>query len=117
MSSNGLEINLSKFMSEYKKEFAESVETAMTETAKETVALLKETSPKKTGDYAKGWTMKKNGKDIVVYNKTRPSLTHLLENGHPLRNGGRARAFKHIEPAEKFAQETFEKKLKEKLDA
>lgn len=35
-----------------------------------------------TGDYNKGWKAKKTAKGHVIYNKTRPGLTHLIEKGH-----------------------------------
>ena len=48
----------------------------------------------------------------IVYNCTKYQLTHLLEHGHALRNGGRARAFPHFAPAEEHAIENFEKAVK-----
>ena len=57
------------------------------QTAKETAQTLRNTSSKKTGEYASGWTSKRLGKNsYVTYNKTMPGLTHLLENGHRIVN-------------------------------
>lgn len=60
------------------------------------------------GEYADGWTYKadstKRHKWYVVFNKTHPNLTHLLEKGHRIvtvngeDTGKRSKAFKHIEP-------------------
>ena len=36
----------------------------------------------------------------VLYNKTDGALTHLLEHGHALRQGGRSPAIVHIQPVE-----------------
>lgn len=69
-------------------------------------------------EYNKGWTTsevtKKNHKiSVVVHNKTKYQLTHLLEKGHALVNGGRARAFPHIEPvAEKAEDELLDNIMK-----
>ncbi len=57
------------------------------QTARETAQTLKNTSSKKTGEYASGWTSKRLDKNsYVTYNKTMPGLTHLLENGHRIVN-------------------------------
>ena len=58
----------------------------------------------RTGKYNKGWRVnEKKGRGYInctVYNATDWRLTHLLENGHTTRNGGRTKAFVHIKPIE-----------------
>lgn len=113
-----LEVEIGKALEDISLEVAKELEVAAEETAKETAKLLEETSPKKTGKYSRDWkvTNKKVGvkKTYVIYNR-QGQLTHLLEFGHATRNGGRTRAFPHIDPASKFASETFEKKVRDKL--
>src|SRR5690606_2052022 len=66
----------------YTEEVGAAIEEAVKETARALAADLRETSPKKTGEYAKGWTARKEGPGrYVVYNKKKPQLTHLLEHG------------------------------------
>lgn len=86
---------------------------------------LIETSPRgsgsRKGHYADGWTVSaiKVGTDkfeFVVHNKKKPGLTHLLENGHVLRQGGRAKAVVHIRPVEEWCNKEFERRVKERLD-
>lgn len=83
--------------------------------------ILHETSPKKTGDYAKGWEWTERGNlsgtrsrqrdgvfnigEYVVYNATDWQLTHLLEKGHANPTAGpgkrkRTPPHEHIKPAE-----------------
>lgn len=92
--------------------------------AKEGTKKLKATSPKgrgsKKGHYADGWGVtyfrKGNGKfQFVVHNKKKPGLTHLLENGHALNIGGRARAIVHIKPVEEWCNEEFERRVEMRL--
>ena len=69
---------------------------------------------KKYGKYAKNWRFKKNSKgSFVIYNAD-PTyrLTHLLEHGHVLRNGGRSKAIPHIKPVEEKIKEKFEQRIK-----
>lgn len=90
------------------------------ETAKQARKKLKETSPKLTGDYQKGWRVKRvqNGRitDIVVHNATDYQLTHLLENGHAKKNGGFVKPRKHIKPVEEWAQQEAVRKVMEELN-
>lgn len=70
--------------------------------AKECAEKIASDAPKDTGKYAKGWTTKKiyenpESVETIVYNKTKPTLTWLLEKGHCDANGNRVAAAKpHI---------------------
>lgn len=80
--------------------------------AKMAEATLKETSPKRTGKYAKGWTTEEHdtsrGFSVVVRNKTKPGITHLLEKGHMTRKGNRTKVMPHIAPAYEKAKRLLE---------
>jgi hypothetical protein len=94
----------------YGKLLDEQVQEEAKKASQELVAELKQSSPKrkgKGGKYAKGWRLKKQGNSYIVHNATDYQLTHLLEKGHALRNGGRTRAFPHIRPAENKAVQSF----------
>ena len=108
--------DLSKVVNEVLKEYSKGLVDAYNEMAKKeaekTADDLQKTSPKRAGKYAKGWTYKKirtdafGADEYVVFNESRPGLTHPLEHGHPVRvvaGGpivGRAEKIPHIEPAE-----------------
>jgi hypothetical protein len=98
---------LAKELSRYTAEIEEEVEAIKDEVSKEAVNILRNTSPVKTGDYRKGWTRKKVGRDYVIYNKSNGQLTHLLENGHVKSGGGRVAARVHIRPVEEKTSETY----------
>lgn len=110
---------LSGILEEYGEKVKRISSEQVKEVAKEGAKKLKETSPKKTGDYAKGWTFKKTNEGYVLYNKNAPGLTHLLENGHVVRNAkgtfGRAPAYPHIAPVREWAEEELVKRLESKL--
>lgn len=94
--------------------------------AKKTREKLKETSPKKSGGgkhYADGWAVthiKEAGgakQRTIVYNKLKPTLVHLLENGHLIGDTGkRTRPIKHVEPAQNQINEEWEKGVEEILE-
>ena len=74
----------------YTEDVSEAIDQAARDTAKAMAKDLRETSPKKTGEYAKGWTHRKEAPGSYrVYNKKKPQLTHLLEHGHAKHGGGR----------------------------
>lgn len=112
---------IDKILSEYVGSLYTQIGAAAEDVGRETVEMLKASSQKKSGKYARSWRLKRweNGRviKITVYN-TRYQLTHLLENGHATRDGtGRTAAFPHIAPAEKAAAEKFERKIKLEVGA
>ena len=101
----------------YSSEVAEEVKASVKETAKVCVKTLKQTSPKDTGAYAKGWKARKayesaNDIRMQVHNAKHYQLTHLLEDGHAKVNGGRVEDKPHIQPAADAASELLEKDVK-----
>lgn len=79
--------------------------------ANDTMKLLKRTSPKKKGTYAKGWKVTYQDGSYIVHNAKLPGYTQLLEKGHDVIAGGakvgHAPAQPHIAPAEKTGADEF----------
>lgn len=115
---DGLADAIVRNLQEYTDEVTEGIKKAEDITAKECKENLKVDSPHgKTGKYAKGWRVtvafeSPVEKRTVIHNKEY-RLTHLLENGHAKRNGGRTRAFPHIKKNEEKANADFEKRVEE----
>ena len=89
----------------YSRQVQEALDREGGKIAKEGVAKLREASPRRSGRYAKGWTLKIErvfGKPTqhIIHNKDRSQLTHLLEHGHAKRGGGRVQGQPHIAPVE-----------------
>ena len=110
-------------LEEYADEVTGDVKQAVKEVAKATVKEVKAKSPerRRAGGYKKSWGQVKVSETkgsvvISIRNKKYYWLTHLLENGHALKNGDRTRAFPHIKPAEDFAARELEKKVKVKVE-
>lgn len=115
-SINQLANAIVKELVAYDKDVAKKVQKETRKAALETVRELQQTSPQKTGKYASGWEVKKDGKGYRVYNKTSAQLTHLLEFGHAKISGGRVPPVKvHIKPAEQHAIESLETTLRDVL--
>lgn len=101
-------IAITDILNEYSRDIQESITNAAIRIAEEGKNELKATSPKKTGDYRKGWRVdKKNGHGFVhttIYNATDWQLTHLLEKPHVIKNKygtwGTSKPKVHIEPVE-----------------
>lgn len=122
VSIDGMAGEIMKGLREYGQGVADGLKEAVQDAAELCQEELRATSPKLTGDYAKGWrkrTVKESSTEVTVsvYNATDPQLTHLLENGHALvgHNGdvlGTVGAKPHIRPAEQKAEKELEKKVK-----
>ena len=107
-----IEEDITKILEDYIEDVEKIATRDIKRVASETARELKNSSPKKSGRYASGWSVKteKGAMDsahVIVYNRTKPGLTHLLEHGHLVRNKfgtyGRARAIPHISIAEQNA--------------
>lgn len=118
--TKSISIQMKQILDEFTDEVNDVLHEAAKTTADEAEDRLHNTSPRKTGDYAAGWEVKQEGKyDYIVHNSTNYQLTHLLENGHVIRNKkgtyGRAPAHKHIKPVETWANREFQRKIEEGL--
>ena len=122
--TSSVTVQMDKILDSYSREVQEATNKAIDSVAKEAASKLRNTSPRKTGDYAKGWKVKKErGRDglqtVTVHNKTNYQLTHLLENGHVVRNKrgtyGRTRPIKHIAPVEEWAVDELPREIEERL--
>jgi hypothetical protein len=84
----------------YANDVRDKVEDAKSESATDLKKSIAQDSPQKRPSYAKGWRIKKTPKKLIVHNKTDYQLTHLLEHGHALKDGGRFEGKPHIRPNE-----------------
>lgn len=116
-------------------EYTEKVNTVTkevtNETGKQVTKEIKNTAPVgpdrtkngkriKGGKYAKSFRVKtvletSTKLEIVVHSPTQYMLTHLLENGHAKRGGGRVAAKPHLAPAEQVGTEYMESELERRL--
>ena len=108
-------------LEEYKNLAGSQVKSAVRKAANTVRDDIKATAPRRTGRYAGSWTTSKTkenstGLTMTVYSPSRYMLAHLLEFGHALRNGGRARAFPHIAPAEQHGISTLESAIMSALE-
>lgn len=94
---------LSKAVKEYTEDVQKAVDKKVRSTATKVKREIKADSPRDSGEYADGWSRKTNARggstEVTIYNKEKPSLTHLLENGHAKVGGGRVQGIPHIQPA------------------
>ena len=116
-------LDISKILEEYSYEIQDGITELAEEIANEGKNKLKnnkDTYKVRTGKYNKGWRVKtEKGARYVhttIHNATDYQLTHLLENGHATRNGGRTKAYKHIEPVADDCSEKFEREVEELIE-
>lgn len=107
-------------MQEYKDLATEDLKADVQKAAKIVQRQIKEAAPKKTGRYAKSWAFRKTKEisdsiEYTVRSKNRYQPTHLLENGHAKRGGGRVAARAHIAPAEQAGAEQLVKDIERAL--
>lgn len=114
MAKHDIAAQLTQAFGLFSKEVTEQLKKDSEIIAKETTKEIQSGSPMRTRKYKRGWSVKKifenpNGIRFVVYNKTKPQLTHLLEKPHASKNGGQVRAIPHIRKPEQEAIKKLEK--------
>lgn len=111
MPKNGV-LDITEILNEYSTDIQEAITEEAQSVAKQGISTLKATSPKKTGDYRKGWRVKttkgQGFVECIIHNATDYQLTHLLEKPHLLRNGSRSTPQVHIAPVEQDCIGKFE---------
>lgn len=116
MSNNSI-IDIVDILNDYSTDIQDSITEEAEKIAKKGAETLKQTSPKKTGKYAKGWRVKttkgKGYVESVIYNATSYQLTHLLERTHATRNGGSTtpKSAGHIANVEQSCIKEYEKNV------
>lgn len=111
--SNSVEVLLSRALTEVSKEEDEILFKCMSKAMRKAKRDVINNSPTLSGEYKRGWTIRtkrlKYGFDGVIYNKDKPGLTHLLNNGHQKANQygsyGRKEGDNHITKARDLAEE------------
>lgn len=121
LSINDLAKTIANELSKFSNEVVEKVDKSSAKVGKRALKALRERAPKKSGNYAKAWRMTTEiefgqpNKRILYVKAPYSRLTHLLEHGHALRNGGRVKAFPHIRITEEEVIEEFIREVKEAI--
>ena len=111
---------INETLREYADLAAEDMKESISDAGKAVRKEISATAPKDTGKYRKSWQTKKTYEDstrltVTVHSPKQYYLTHLLENGHARRNGGRVSARPHIAPAEEKGEAELMRELERKL--
>lgn len=109
-----------KVLQEYGNAKSDDVKSAVKKSAAAVKKELLQTAPNRTGAYRKSFVVTKavensSRLDVIVHSKKHYRLTHLLEDGHALRQGGRTNAHPHMKPAEEHGIEMLESLVKKSL--
>ncbi len=109
VSVDGLADAVMEGLEKYNKLATDKVKAAVKKAGTTVRKEISSTAPRRSGKYADSWRSKTTAESstsmqVTVYSPSRYMLAHLLEHGHALRNGGRARAFPHIAPAEEAGE-------------
>ena len=120
---DSLQVQMRNILDDYDKEVQDTANDVMETVSREAVQELKSKSPKGRKGYARGWTRKKTKSrgivTIIVHNTKFAYLTHLLNNGHIIRNKygtyGRKNGDNHIGNVEQWANQEVVSEIERKL--
>jgi hypothetical protein len=117
-----LAAEIAKGLAEFSQDVVEKVNISSEQVGKAAVKRLKQTSPKRYGNYAKSWTMKTEPEigqphtRIIHVKAPHYRLAHLLEYGHAKVGGGRVEGRPHIRPAEEEVIREFTREVEEAIE-
>ena len=115
IKSDELDVVISSILNAYSDDVKDLIIESAKEVGEQGKEKLKKTSPRRTGNYRKGWRVKtREGATFVhctIHNATHYRLTHLLEKGHLNRDGSRTKPKIHIAPVEKYVQDEYIKRV------
>nr|DAH03945.1 MAG TPA: putative tail component [Caudoviricetes sp.] len=112
---------IAKILDEEVERVNKEVNDAVLKVADAAVKELQESSPKKSGKYAKSWKKKEEqlatgSKSATIYNEKHYRLTHLLEFGHATVDGKRVPAHPHIAAVEQKVIKDFEEEIRRGIE-
>lgn len=108
-------------MTQYTDEVKEEIDQIINDVAKEAKSDVRGGSPIRTGAYRKSWAVSFDKKGsgnsgFTVYAKApHYRLTHLLEDGHKTKNGGKTKAQPHIRQVQDWADKEALKRIEEAI--
>lgn len=114
--ASGFSAEIRGILNGYSTDCNEALQQALKDVSKQALKTVKAKSPKRYGTYQKGWAVTKTENGFTVHNKKEYRRTHLLENGHQLPQGGRAKAYPHIGPTEQEVQRVLPLKAKQAIE-
>ena len=107
-------------------DYTQNVRVGLAETTKEHGKQLlqeaKKQAPVRTGTYKKHLAVRNDKmmlgdiKSTIYVKKPHYRLAHLLEKGHALPQGGRARAYPHFKPALDFVEPKYVREIKRVIE-
>lgn len=114
MANKGV-LEIVDILNDYSQDIQDGITEEAQRVAKKGVSELKNSSPKRTGSYRKGWrvntTKGKGYVECIIHNATNYQLTHLLEKPHALRNGRTSTPKVHILPVEQQCVSEYERNV------
>ncbi|MCT8978656.1 hypothetical protein N4T77_18870 [Clostridium sp. CX1] len=115
---------IAEYMGNYSQDVADGVKKAVDTVADEVNQEIKNhiTFKERSGKYVKAFRLRTLYEDRYSKRKAwyvangQHRLTHLLEKGHALRQGGRTREYRHIKYGDELAQKRMEELAKEAIE-
>lgn len=119
--TKSVQIQMKAILDQFDEKVNTVLKNAGRDVSQEAAERLRSNSPRQSGSYASGWTVTEQDGRFIVHNSTDYQLTHLLENGHVIKNQygvyGRTRPRKHIKPVETWANREFQRQIERGLSS